>query len=108
MCKAGNGKLHDNVIQKIERLECSIEFNRLNFELIDYADQKGEPRKMYTLTRDGFSFLVNKLKGKRAAEFTENFIAAFNAMEEELMKPKGQYEIPKTYSEALMLSGRKS
>ncbi|EBB5665111.1 transcriptional regulator, partial [Salmonella enterica subsp. enterica] len=37
-------KLHKNVIQKIETLECSPEFNRLNFKPVDYTDAKGEKR----------------------------------------------------------------
>lgn len=50
-------------------------------------DKKGEYRKVYELTRNGFSFLVNKMSGPEAAEFTEKFIGAFNAMEAELSKP---------------------
>lgn len=76
------GKRHGNVIQKIEALECTMEFARLNFQLGSYIDGNDQDRKMYKLTRDGFSFLVNKMNGPKAAEFTEKFISAFNAMEE--------------------------
>ncbi|EHR9097528.1 ash family protein, partial [Escherichia coli] len=51
-------KMHKNVIQKIETLECSPEFNRLNFKLVTYTDAKGEKRPMYQITKNGFVFLV--------------------------------------------------
>ncbi len=33
---------------------------------------------------------------------------AFDAMEEELKRPKGPFKIPQTYAEALMLAGRQA
>lgn len=102
------GKQHSHVIRKIENLECSIEFTQSNFGPSDYKDGSGKKCKMYNLTRNGFSFLVNKSSGLKEAEFTENFIGAFNAMEAELLKPKDTpFEIPKNYSDALMLAGQK-
>ncbi|EHE8217038.1 Rha family transcriptional regulator, partial [Salmonella enterica] len=38
------GKRHDNVIQKIKTLECSQNFNALNFKDVTYTDAKGEKR----------------------------------------------------------------
>lgn len=76
------GKLHKNVIQSIEKLECSEEFNRLNFQPVEYLDSKGEKRPEYIITRDGFSFLVMGFTGKDAAKFKEEFISAFNKMEQ--------------------------
>jgi anti-repressor protein len=64
---------------------------------------------MYELTRDGFTFLVNKMQGAEASLFTENFIGAFNAMEDELQgKRFEQFEIPQTLSEALMLAAKQA
>lgn len=51
----------------------------MNFHLRSYLDVNRQERKVYELTRDGFSFLVNKMSGPEAAEFTEKFIGAFNA-----------------------------
>ncbi|MCP3923348.1 MAG: Rha family transcriptional regulator [Desulfobacterales bacterium] len=79
------GKKHKNVLQSIETLDCSEEFNGLNFQPVDYEDKKGELRKCYEVTRDGFFFLVMGFTGKKAAQFKETFIKAFNAMEQELM-----------------------
>jgi Rha family phage regulatory protein len=78
------GKQHKNVIQRIENLECSEEFNRLNFQPVDYVDNKGEKRPEYYITRDGFTFLVMGFTGKRAAKFKEEYINAFNQMERQL------------------------
>lgn len=82
------GKRHKNVLQAIDRLECSAVFNRLNFQPVDYIDAKGETRRMIRMTRDGFMFLVMGFTGKPAAAVKEYFIAAFNAMEKELRNQK--------------------
>lgn len=72
---------HKNVIQAIERLECSEEFNRLNFQPVAYKDAKGEMRPAYDITRDGFTFLAMGFTGAKAAQFKEAFIDQFNRME---------------------------
>lgn len=82
------GKRHDHVLRDIETLikGCPEEFNRPNFGLVDYIDAKGEARKMYELTRDGFSLLVMGFTGKKAMEWKLKYIAAFNRMEQELIR----------------------
>ena len=40
--------------------------------------------RYYNITRDGFTFLAMGYTGKKAAEFKEKYIAAFNAMEQQL------------------------
>ncbi|RAX35087.1 UNVERIFIED_CONTAM: transcriptional regulator [Escherichia coli] len=77
-------KLHKNVIQKIEALECSDEFTELNFQPSEYTDSTGRKLPMYQITRDGFAFLAMGFTGKRAAKFKEAYINAFNQMEAEL------------------------
>ncbi|EJY1966295.1 Rha family transcriptional regulator [Escherichia coli] len=77
-------KMHKNVIQKIDSLECSPEFNRLNFKPVTYTDAKGEKRPMYQITKNGFVFLVMGFTGKKAAAFKEAYIAEFDRMEAEL------------------------
>ncbi|MGY6039030.1 Rha family transcriptional regulator [Aeromonas sp. AE23HZ002T15] len=78
------GKLHKNVLRKIESLDCSPEFNELNFEPVEYLDEKGETRKAWNMTKDGFIFLVMGFTGKLAARFKETYIRAFNWMAEQL------------------------
>ncbi len=75
------GKQHKNVIAKIETLECSPEFTELNFKLSTYTDPTGRECPCYLLTRDGFCFIAMGFTGRRASEFKERYIAAFNAME---------------------------
>lgn len=73
-------KEHFNVLRDIEKLECSEEFNALNFEAVEYKDAKGEMRPAYRMTRDGFAFLAMGFTGKKAAAWKEKFLEAFNAM----------------------------
>lgn len=83
--------LHKNVIQSVESLQVSEKFRKLNFQLSDYTVE-GQTRKykQYLLTRDGFTMLVMGFNGKKAAEFKEAYIEAFNKMESELADPKRQ------------------
>lgn len=76
------GKRHDNVIRLIRSLAEQLpeEFNRLNFEVVAYLDEKGESRASYRITRDGFTLLAMGFTGKKALAFKLAYINAFNAM----------------------------
>ncbi|EXG33058.1 Rha family transcriptional regulator [Acinetobacter pittii] len=74
------GKQHKNVLQKLESLDCSSEFNGLNFQLVEYLDSKSESRPMYEMTKDGFIFLVMGFTGAAAAKIKEAYINTFNQM----------------------------
>lgn len=78
------GKNHHNVMRTIRSLDCSPEFNAINFDCVEYIDQKGQAQPMYHVTRDGFMFLAMGFTGREAAAWKERFIAAFNAMEAQL------------------------
>ena len=76
------GKEHKNVLRDIESLSCSESFRVLNFEQTPYVHpQNGQTYKMYTMTKDGFSFLVMSYTGEKAGEFKERFINEFNKRE---------------------------
>ncbi|MBS3895143.1 Rha family transcriptional regulator, partial [Serratia marcescens] len=82
-------KLHKNVIQKIESLDCSPEFMMANFSAVAVTVQAGfneRETKAYEMTKDGFVFLVMGFTGKKAAQFKEAYIAEFNRMENELYR----------------------
>ncbi len=86
------GKQHKNVFAKIQTLDCSPNFRRLNFKPTVYDRPNpsgGAPisTPCYLLTRDGFFFVAMGFTGRRAAEFKEAYIAAFNAMEQRLRLP---------------------
>ena len=82
------GKVHKNVLRDIDNLECSEEFTALNFEpcmkIRELANGVKKQDRYYNITRDGFTFLAMGYTGKKAAEFKEKYIAAFNAMEQQL------------------------
>lgn len=96
------GKEHNKVCRDIESLSCSNSFNTANFGVITYTDSRGRKQKAYTMTKDGFSFLVMGYTGKKAGEFKEKFINQFNEMERKLINIK--FQVPRTYSEALQLA----
>lgn len=95
-------KRHDNVITKINSLNCSPEFRLLNFKetVYDRPNPAGGapiPTPCYLLTRDGFFFVAMGFTGRRAAEFKEAYIAAFNAMEQRLAQPALLAELDANY-----------
>lgn len=79
------GKDHKNVLRDIRELECSEEFNRLNFELTSYKDSMNRSQDMYYMTRDGFTLLAMGYTGEKAMRFKEAYIRQFNAMEKVLI-----------------------
>ncbi|EET5191774.1 peptidase [Escherichia coli] len=84
-------KRHDDVLKKIRILDCSPEFCARNFAetSILVRQPNGGTRKLpcYQITRDGFAFLAMGFTGKRAAQFKEAYINAFNQMEKQFSKP---------------------
>lgn len=88
------GKLHKDVLKKIESLECSSDFHKRNFApmQIDVEIGNGAVRKSpaYEMTKDGFMFLVMGFTGKAAAQIKEAYINAFNLMHDKLF-PKTPY-----------------
>lgn len=90
------GKEHNKVMRDVNNLACSQEFRAANFGESSYVSEQGKEFPMFTMTKDGFSFLVMGYTGKKAAQFKEAYINAFNKMEVEIrssVKPKSQLEI---------------
>ena len=86
------GKRHDNLLRKIENLECSAEFHALNFEVMENEVKIGlgktRQEKAYRITKDGFVYLAMGFTGAKAAQFKEAYINAFNQMEKQLHEQK--------------------
>jgi Rha family phage regulatory protein len=83
------GKLHKDVLKKIENLECSAEFIGRNFALIETDVKVGfgtRKSPAYEMTKDGFMFLVMGFTGKAAAQIKEAYINAFNLMHAKLFQ----------------------
>ncbi|CAK0769971.1 hypothetical protein CCP3SC15_4040004 [Gammaproteobacteria bacterium] len=87
-------KLHKNVLRAIDKLDCSEEFRRLNFEPSSYINEQGKPQPMCEMTKDGFTFLVTGFRGKEAAHWKEVYIAEFNRMEAALIQRQAEPAIP--------------
>ena len=98
------GKEHNKVCRDIENLSCSGSFRVANFGETPYIHpQNGQTYRMYEMTKDGFSFLVMGYTGEKAGKFKEDFITAFNKMEQ-IVKS----QIPQSFSEALRLAYEQS
>ena len=80
-------KQHKHILNAISKLESEIqpaENSACYFLSSSYVDAKGENRKCYNLTRDGFSLLVMGFTGKKALEWKLKYIEAFNLMEQKI------------------------
>ena len=82
------GREHKNVLQAIDKLECSQQFTQLNFQLSSYSDSTGRSLPMYDITRDGFVILAMGFTGAEAMKWKERYIQAFNQMEAELLQQR--------------------
>jgi Rha family phage regulatory protein len=106
------GKQHGHVLRDIEKLSPQNEggpskfgetptdvefqaFTELNFQPSAYKDSQGKLQPMYHVTKDGFMFLAMGFTGKEAAAWKVRFIAAFNAMERQLLENAAAQQIPK-------------
>jgi len=80
---AVHGKRHDNVLQLIKkRMREAGDWGLLNFKEGSYYDPRNQQNhQMFTMTKDGYAFLVGKMTGKKAVEHQIAYIMAFNAME---------------------------
>lgn len=82
------GKEHNKVCRDINNLGCSSDFQNANFGVSfiirDLPNGWHKKEKYYTMTKDGFTFLVMGYTGAKAARFKEAYISAFNRMEKKL------------------------
>lgn len=58
------------------------------------AEDGGRHYPMYLMNRDGFSLLAMGFTGEKALQFKLKFIAAFNAMEQQLKRQNERAKIP--------------
>jgi len=75
------GRQHKNVLQSIEKLECSDGFRRLNFQPSTYNNGQNKAQPMYEITKKGFSMLCMAFTGSQAVVWRERYIEAFEQME---------------------------
>jgi Rha family phage regulatory protein len=79
-------KPHKRVLHAISQMEIPEEFNRTNFRPIEYTDSKGRTQPEMLMSRDGFSLLAMGFTGAKAMGWKLKFLAAFNQMEQSLLK----------------------
>ena len=75
-------KRHDDVLRLIrKRMADAGEWGLRNFAEGVYFDPRNQQHHpMFTLTQDGYAFIVGKLSGKLSAQHQIAYIEAFNAM----------------------------
>lgn len=90
------GKNHAHVLRDIENLSCSMEFRESNFGLSSYTSQQNKQLPMYIMTKDGFTFLAMGYTGEVASKFKEDYINAFNKMEQAIKNMQLDFSNPET------------
>lgn len=91
-------------MQDIRELNCSEYFRQHNFVLSSYVSSQNKEFPMYIMTKDGFTLLVMGYTGNAAMAFKEEYINAFNKMEEEIRNY--HFQVPTTFREALLLAAK--
>lgn len=74
------GKIHRDILRAIDNLECSDDFRVRNYAHSSYKSAQNKTIGCMNITRDGFAFLCMGFTGKKAAEWKERYISAFNEM----------------------------
>ena len=90
----GLGKRHSDVLESIDRILTSGDFRSLCISAT-YEDKKGEERREYLLTKDGFTLYMFNIQGYN--EFKMAYINRFNEMEKALQVK----QLPQTFAQAL-------
>ena len=94
-------KRHSDVLRAISNLSCSEHFFQRNFASVENQLVGSVKEKYYIITKSGFAFLVMGFTGKQAGQFKEDYINAFDKMEDGI---KTSRAIPSNYPEALELA----
>lgn len=84
------GKRHSDVLVSLGNILTNGDFRSLIISN-KYKDKKGETRKEYLLTKDGFTLYMFNIQGHN--EFKMAYINKFNQMEKQLKEPTASYMI---------------
>ena len=96
------GKRHDRVLRAIDNTITNLPKNGVvRFFKSSYADSKGEKRPMYYMNRGAFELVVMGFTGAKALEWKIKYIAAFEAMAEQINFRKADKQIQKNAMEFL-------
>lgn len=88
------GKPHRDIMRAIRNTISDLpeDFTMRNFAHSEFINDRGRTYNQFEMTRDGFAIIVMGLTGKEALRWKVKFIAAFNAMEAELLKKQDSIE----------------
>lgn len=93
------GKQHSHVMRDIRNLlEQGV--SQSNFGLAEFQDNQGKPRPCYNLTKKGCLILASGYNAK----LREKIIDRWEELETE--KRNGGYQVPNSFSEALLLAAK--
>lgn len=93
MLAEGLGKRHAHVLATLDGILTNQNFGSLNTSVIipsEYKDKKGEMRKEYKLTKDGFTLYMFNVQG--FVDFKMAYIQKFNEMERALVRTQKSIE----------------
>lgn len=93
MLAEGLGKRHAHVLATLDGILTNQNFGSLNTSVIipsEYKDKKGEMRKEYKLTKDGFTLYMFNVQG--FVDFKMAYIQKFNEMERALIRTQKSIE----------------
>lgn len=97
------GKPHSDLLKAIRLMEVSwIKVNGGKFSLVEYTDAKGEKRPMYQLNKTECLYIATKFNDEARAKL----VIRWEELEKE--KRSGNFVIPSTFSEALMLAAKQA
>lgn len=92
------GKRHDHIIRDLQKILTNPNVGALIIPS-EYKDKKGEMRKKYLLTKDGFILYMFNIQGYN--DFKMAYINRFNQMEQQL---QNKFQVPGSFAEALRLA----
>ncbi|WP_373533215.1 Rha family transcriptional regulator [Vampirovibrio sp.] len=75
---------HEELLEDIRHLECSLTFRNTNFTEVSYTDPEGELQTMFRVTRDGFILLARKFTDEKSAQIHHDYLEAFDRLDENL------------------------
>ena len=94
------GRNHKDVMRSIREMEDAwAKVNGRKFALVEYKDAKGEMRPCYSLNKTECLYIATKFNDEARAKLVLRW-------EELETKERNQYQVPKSFAEALMLAAK--
>ena len=91
-----------SAVNRAIRALLETETDACNFAPAEYRDAKGEMRREFLISKDGFCLLAMGFTGKDALAWKRAYIKAFNAMAEEIARAAHVPAVPLTLHEQAM------